>query len=526
MREGQLYVIGRLDDLIIVRGLNHYPQDIEATARRSHPLLEAGYGAAFVVDDHGRQRLVLVQEVTRKGEADFTPVLDAVRKAVLDEHGLALHTIVLVRSGTIPKTSSGKIQRRACRTAFLAGELKALAEYRGAVENATRQCRPAAEDAASSSAHPAPHSSQSALAAVCQHALALGGAALSDVTPDTPLTALGLDSLQRVELAATLEKTFACHLPDTEFNPAQTLGDLAHAVQKHLIDRSRLDVPAGQIPPAHYDFARFPEYGELKRYERMLKAVGDNPYFRVDQGGAGSITHMEGRDLVNFCVYDYVGMAHDPEVAAAAKTAIDRYGTSAGASRLVSGEKQVHRDLEQALASFLGTAAAIVFVSGHATNVTTIGHLLGSEDLILHDVLAHNSIIQGASLPALRAAPLPITTGRRSIGRSPGWPSRPRREPAVSIRWHDNGAPLHARSRAQSRSVIPGRSPVSTRRTPSEVWVAAHSKAASWSTSFTTRSPSAGSIRRSEAFSTSPVPTAARSSSTRKAGASIVARLA
>jgi len=215
------------------------------------------------------------------------------------------------------------------------------------------------------------------------------------------LAALGLDSLKRVELAARLEKTFACHLPDTEFNPTQTLGDLAHAVQTRLDAHSKLDALAGQIPPAHYDFAQFPEYAELKRYETMLKAVaGDNPYFRTDQGGtsSGNVTRIDGHDLVNFCAYDYVGMAHDPQVAAAAKAAIDRFGTSAGASRLVSGEKQVHRDLEQALAAFLGTAAALVFVSGHATNVTTIGHLLGPEDLIVHDVLAHNSIIQGAQL--------------------------------------------------------------------------------------------------------------------------------
>jgi len=221
---------------------------------------------------------------------------------------------------------------------------------------------------------------------------------LPDLTPDTPLAALGLDSLQRLELAARLEKTFAGRLPDTVFSQARTLEDLVQAVRKHLIDGPRPDIPAGQIPPEHYDVARFPEYDELKRQERLLLAVGDNPYFRVDQGGAGSASCIEGRPLVNFSVYDYVGLAHDPEVAAAAKAAIDRYGTSAGASRLVSGEKQVHRDLEQALAAFLATPAAIVFVSGHATNVTTIGHLLGPDDLILHDVLAHNSIVQGAML--------------------------------------------------------------------------------------------------------------------------------
>ena len=109
-------------------------------------------------------------------------------------------------------------------------------------------------------------------------------------------------------------------------------------------------------------------------------------------------THIDGRPLTNFCAYDYVGMAHDPEVTAATKDAIDRYGTGAGASRLVSGEKQIHRDLEHALAAFIGTPAAIAFVSGHATNVTTIGHLMGPGDLIVHDILAHNSILQGARL--------------------------------------------------------------------------------------------------------------------------------
>jgi 8-amino-7-oxononanoate synthase len=133
----------------------------------------------------------------------------------------------------------------------------------------------------------------------------------------------------------------------------------------------------------------------------MLKAVaGRNPYFRVDEGvtplaGTGRIA---GCELVNYGLYDYMGLARDASVANAAKAAIDRYGTSAGASRLVSGEKRVHRDLEQALAAFLGTAAALVFVSGHATNVTTIGHLFGPEDLIVYDILSHNSIIQGAQL--------------------------------------------------------------------------------------------------------------------------------
>jgi len=396
MHDRQLYITGRIDDLIIVRGLNHHPQDIEATARHSHPLLAPGLGAAFAFRDHGEQRLVLVHEVVREGSTDLAPVISAVRTAVLATHGLALDAVVLIRCGTIAKTSSGKVQRHAICAAYRADELKALA----------RQPAQSASAAMVSAAPLAtPSVSCAALAIVCKHALAMSGTGLADVTPDTPIEALGLDSLQRVELIAALDKSFGRHLPDTVYSQAATLGDLAAAVQKHLVDHPPSDVSVRAVPAEHYDVAMFPEYLELQRHKRMLLAVNEtNPYFRVDQGdetparASTGLAHIDGQALTNFCAYDYIGMARDPAVTAATKAAIDRYGTSAGASRLVSGEKQIHRDLENALAAFLGTPAAIVFVSGHATNVTTIGHLLGPGDLIVHDVLAHNSILQGARL--------------------------------------------------------------------------------------------------------------------------------
>ncbi|MBI1375363.1 MAG: aminotransferase class I/II-fold pyridoxal phosphate-dependent enzyme [Phycisphaera sp.] len=395
--EGQLYVTGRQDDLLISHGLNYHPQDVEAVGRKSHPLLNAGFGAAFSVDDDGTQAFVLVHEATHTGDSDFGPVIRAIREAVLEELGLPLHAIVLIRRGMIPKTSSGKVQRRRCRDMYINNRLNALARYQNASGGVT--------DGYGVTSKRTPPSSQdkhlNVLAAVCQHALVLSGTALSDVTPDTPLAALGLDSLQRMELAAALEKTFACRLPDADFNPAHTLGGLALSVHQHLTSHSPSDASVDQIPPHACNVADFPEYTELKRYERMLYTVaGSNPYFRIDEGGSanGSITRIDGHDLINFCNYDYIGMAHDPRVGDAAKAAIDHYGTGAGASRLVSGEKQVHRDLEHAIAEFLGTQAALVFVSGHATNVSTIGHLFGHEDLIVHDALAHNSIVQGAQL--------------------------------------------------------------------------------------------------------------------------------
>ena len=139
-----------------------------------------------------------------------------------------------------------------------------------------------------------------------------------------------------------------------------------------------------------------------------MSATGvPNPFFSVHESVTNDRTTIAGRKLVSFASYNYLGMSGDPVVSAAAKQAIDRFGTSVSASRLVSGEKPLHRQLEQALASFIGTEDAICLVGGHATNETTIGHLLGPGDLIVHDALAHNSIIQGAILSGARRRPFP-----------------------------------------------------------------------------------------------------------------------
>ena len=106
----------------------------------------------------------------------------------------------------------------------------------------------------------------------------------------------------------------------------------------------------------------------------------------------------EGRELINFASYDYLGLNQEPAVAEAAKAAIDECGTSVSASRLVAGERMMHRELERELADFYGSDACLTFVSGHATNISTIGLLMAPEDLIVQDELMHNSAIVGAKL--------------------------------------------------------------------------------------------------------------------------------
>ncbi|MCL4206549.1 MAG: fatty acyl-AMP ligase [Pirellulaceae bacterium] len=129
--EGELFVTGRLKDLIIVRGVNRYPQDIEQTVAQSNNHLQAGAVGCFSVDISGRERLIVVSEVERVRRKDWSDVIESIRKQVTLEHDIAPDGIVLVRFGSIPKTSSGKIQRHACRDGFLDGSLMVVAEWFG-----------------------------------------------------------------------------------------------------------------------------------------------------------------------------------------------------------------------------------------------------------------------------------------------------------------------------------------------------------------------------------------------------------
>ncbi|MBL8396558.1 MAG: aminotransferase class I/II-fold pyridoxal phosphate-dependent enzyme [Candidatus Accumulibacter sp.] len=163
---------------------------------------------------------------------------------------------------------------------------------------------------------------------------------------------------------------------------------------------------AEPIPEPHYRFDLHPGYQQIRIIREGASRLGiDSPFFKLHEGIAGAMTRIDGRDYVNFASYNYLALSGHPEVAAAAKEAIDRYGTSVSASRLVSGERPVHRQLEEAIATTYGVDDAVIFVSGHAANVTTIGHLFGPQDLILHDELIHNSVLQGIALSGARRLP-------------------------------------------------------------------------------------------------------------------------
>ncbi|MCV3212501.1 AMP-binding protein [Plectonema radiosum NIES-515] len=128
LHNGELFITGRLKDIIIIRGRNHYPQDIELTVEQSHPALKPGSGAAFEILFDGSEQLVVVQEVERSylRKLNVEEVVEAIQTAVSIQHELQVYAVVLLKTGSLPKTSSGKIQRHACRREFLAGTLNSL----------------------------------------------------------------------------------------------------------------------------------------------------------------------------------------------------------------------------------------------------------------------------------------------------------------------------------------------------------------------------------------------------------------
>lgn len=146
-------------------------------------------------------------------------------------------------------------------------------------------------------------------------------------------------------------------------------------------------------------FEDLPEYRQIRMQQLAGELVKiDNPFYRTHDSGAGAKTEIDGRHVANFASYDYLGANRHPSVHARVRDALDRYGISASASRVVAGERPVHRELEARLADTYGVADAVVFVSGYLTNVTTLGTILGPEDLVIHDEFIHNSALAGIKL--------------------------------------------------------------------------------------------------------------------------------
>jgi len=229
---GELFISGRLKDLVIVRGRNHHPQDLEHTSEESHEALKAHGNAAFSVDVDGRERVIIVQEVARPKKFDLEQISHSIREAILSTHDVVLDGVVLVRAGSVPKTTSGKIQRHACKAQFVAGELTVLHEWQAtsgrghATINAADYVAPRTE-------------TERLLADTWAEVLGLDRCGVFDNFFD-----LGGHSLMATQLISRLAPRFGVEIPLGELFDRPTIATLAELIDTRRAAQAAADVDA------------------------------------------------------------------------------------------------------------------------------------------------------------------------------------------------------------------------------------------------------------------------------------------
>ena len=219
IRQGELFVTGRLKDLIIIRGRNLYPQDIEAVVERCHPALRPGGSAAFAVETDGAERLVVVQELEQRRQADLPAIMDAIRETLAAEFEVQPAAILLVKTGAVPKTSSGKVQRNLCRQKFLRQQFDTAATWHASAELDAELYAPTdAHDLTTAEAI------EQWLRAQLARALRV---AVADIDVRRPATHYGVDSLLAIELMHGLETALGVRLSLADLLDSPSLAELA-----------------------------------------------------------------------------------------------------------------------------------------------------------------------------------------------------------------------------------------------------------------------------------------------------------
>jgi len=233
------------------------------------------------------------------------------------------------------------------------------------------------------------------------------------LTQDSVLADYGIDAERFLDAVSWLEGRYQMRFHPAWLDGVRTCGDLIDRVASHMFDaadRTTVDRSAvGSRTPtmgvvreedsARADRHPWPECLALEERFAALEASGlESPFLLANERVEGRLATIRGKDTISFTSFDYLGLAGHADVKRAAKDAIDRFGCSASASRMVGGNSTILDDLDAELAAFVGTERAVMFPCGFGTNASVLGHLFGEGDLILYDELAHMSIMQGAAL--------------------------------------------------------------------------------------------------------------------------------
>ena len=325
IHQDQLFVTGRLKDLIIIRGRNHYPQDVERTVLQCQPGMRAGCGAAFSVEIDDREQLVIVQEVERGfPKTDLVPAAENVCRAVSNSHGVRPREVLFLRCLSIPMTSSGKIRRRACRQAYLDGTLKVVGKWSPRSETPSDQITPPkqAGNSRNKTLHAEPTVEEIEAWLIRQIAERLGIDA-SQLDVNQPVDRWGLDSLVALQLTGELAAWLGRDLSPTLIYDYSTINALA----THLgtaSDQKPKPLPSHPEPAAHSEpiaivgiGCRFPGgVNDPESYWRLLRdgvdAVGPIPpsrwdveaYYDPDPDAPGKMSTRWGGFLDNVDLFD------------------------------------------------------------------------------------------------------------------------------------------------------------------------------------------------------------------------------
>ncbi len=288
---GELFITGRLKDLIIIRGRNHYPQDIELTVEKSHPALQPSSCAAFSVEVESEERLVIAQEVqeTYLEKLDVEQVVASIRQAVSQEHQLQVYAVLLLNTGTIPKTSSGKIQRHGCKGRFLDSSLDVVAssiqtefdviEKQVFLERKVLLATP-------------PEKRQALLQSHLQNLISnILKVDPSQLDWQQPLTSMGLDSLMVIELSDLLEESLGCSLHSTLIFDYPTVEALADYLVKEVI--ALKSSPSYNIGLVEDENLEFSSSSPLVR----IQSSGSKPPLFFVPGGVGTAFYLHSLAL-------------------------------------------------------------------------------------------------------------------------------------------------------------------------------------------------------------------------------------
>ncbi len=286
-----LYVTGRLKDLIIIRGRNYYPQDIELTAGQCHESLLVGNGAAFTIPVAGEERLVIVYELTRvQQHADLDVVLQTIKQAISLEYEFSPYAIVLIRTGTLPRTTSGKIQRQLCRTYYLNGQLHILAET---TRSTSTEALPAL-DRAKILLIEADQRQALLTTYLCSQIAHLLQSEITEEQALHPLISLGLDSLQSVDLKHHIQNDFQVPIDLEELLSGISIEQIASKIL-FQIEQGVTDVGASVSASHNQELATTLSHGQHALWFTQQATVKNHAYtlFR-----AFAITQWVDRDAL------------------------------------------------------------------------------------------------------------------------------------------------------------------------------------------------------------------------------------